>query len=101
MDFENDVRFPCEIEDEDENSFDDDYSCPIETYETEDEKEKCKLSEYFHKFSEKDNKVSVTIRLDRDIVDWFKSQNGKYQTLINGALRAVMQVEKDKIDAIF
>lgn len=99
MDIEDDVRFPCEVEDED--NIDDEYSYITETYETEDEKEKRKLSNYFHKFSEKDNKVSVTIRLDRDIVDWFKSQNGKYQTLINAALRAVMQIEKDKSEELF
>jgi uncharacterized protein (DUF4415 family) len=32
-------------------------------------------------------KQSVTIRLDTDIVDWFKQQGGQYQTLINEVLR--------------
>lgn len=32
-------------------------------------------------------KQSVTIRLDADIVEWFKSQGGHYQTLINEVLR--------------
>lgn len=32
-------------------------------------------------------KQSVTIRLDADIVDWFKEQGGQYQTLINEVLR--------------
>lgn len=39
------------------------------------------------------NKVRITIRLDRDLVQWFKSQaeahgGGNYQTMLNDALRA-------------
>ncbi|MDI6796103.1 MAG: BrnA antitoxin family protein [Desulfatibacillaceae bacterium] len=38
------------------------------------------------------NKVRITIRLDRDIVDWFRQQvekqgGGNYQTMLNDALR--------------
>ena len=38
------------------------------------------------------NKVRITIRLDADVVDWFREQvngagGGNYQTLINDALR--------------
>jgi uncharacterized protein (DUF4415 family) len=38
-------------------------------------------------------KTSVTIRLDADLLDWYKShaENGKYQTEINRALRLYMQ----------
>ena len=37
-------------------------------------------------------KVRITIRLDRDIVQWFKSEvedqgGGNYQTMLNNALR--------------
>lgn len=32
-------------------------------------------------------KQVVTIRLDSDVVAWFKSQQGRYQTAINAALR--------------
>lgn len=32
-------------------------------------------------------KQSVTIRLDTDVVEWFKEQGGQYQTLINEVLR--------------
>lgn len=32
-------------------------------------------------------KQSMTIRLDADIVQWFKEQGGQYQTLINEVLR--------------
>jgi uncharacterized protein (DUF4415 family) len=38
------------------------------------------------------NKVRITIRLDRDIVDWFRSKveeqgGGNYQSMLNDALR--------------
>ena len=38
-------------------------------------------------------KTSVTIRLDADLLDWFKTHadNGKYQTEINRVLRLHMQ----------
>ena len=41
-------------------------------------------------------KVRITIRLDRDVVDYFcdkvrKAHRGNYQTLINDALREHMQ----------
>jgi uncharacterized protein (DUF4415 family) len=37
-------------------------------------------------------KVRITIRLDEDVIDWFRNQvnaagGGNYQTLINKALR--------------
>ena len=33
------------------------------------------------------NKQSITIRLDSDVVEWFKQQGGQYQSLINEVLR--------------
>jgi uncharacterized protein (DUF4415 family) len=38
------------------------------------------------------NKVRITIRLDKDVIQWFRSQveaagGGNYQTLLNDALR--------------
>jgi len=36
-------------------------------------------------------KKPVTIRLDTDVIEWFKSQNGKYQSNINKALREYMR----------
>ena len=33
----------------------------------------------------------VSIRLDQDVVDWFKKQGGRYQTRINAVLRAYMK----------
>ena len=32
-------------------------------------------------------KKSITIRLDSDVVEWFKQQGGQYQSLINEVLR--------------
>lgn len=36
-------------------------------------------------------KKPVTIRLDIDVIEWFKAQNGKYQSNINKALREYMK----------
>jgi len=49
-------------------------------------------------------KMRVTIRLDRDILDWFRRQvddagGGNYQTLINGALRNVIDQQQESLEA--
>jgi len=36
-------------------------------------------------------KSTVTIRLDLDVLEWFKSQGKGYQTRINALLRAYME----------
>lgn len=36
-------------------------------------------------------KTAVTIRLDRQVVDWFKAKGPGYQTRINALLRAYME----------
>jgi len=41
----------------------------------------------------KPRKVAVTIRLDADVVVWFKQPGRKYQTRINQVLRRVMEEE--------
>jgi len=33
-------------------------------------------------------KISVSLKLEADVVDWFKSQGKDFQTLINAVLRA-------------
>ena len=48
-------------------------------------------------------KTRVTIRLDDDILDWFRQQvddagGGNYQTLINGALRGFMQQKQESLE---
>lgn len=40
------------------------------------------------------NKVLVTIRLDKDIIEWFKSGGSRYQTRINALLRSYMNAKK-------
>jgi uncharacterized protein (DUF4415 family) len=39
----------------------------------------------------KENKAQLTIRLDRDVLTWYKSQGRGYQTRINSLLRAYME----------
>ncbi len=48
-------------------------------------------------------KTRVTIRLDDDILDWFRSQadeagGGNYQTLINEALRSVVDRKQEALE---
>ncbi|HPA45842.1 MAG TPA: BrnA antitoxin family protein [bacterium] len=41
-----------------------------------------------------EKKVPVSIRLDKDIVEWFRAQQKPYQTLINAVLRTYMEARK-------
>jgi len=41
-------------------------------------------------------KQAVTMRLDADVLSWFKEQGGGYQTRINKLLRAYMQAHQRK-----
>ena len=43
-------------------------------------------------------KERITVRLDADMVLWFKEQGGGYQTRINGILRAYYEAQKAKSD---
>ncbi len=48
-------------------------------------------------------KTRITIRLDDDILDWFREQvnaagGGNYQTLINRALREYMQQRQEPLE---
>jgi len=48
-------------------------------------------------------KVRVTIRLDKDILDWFRRQvddagGGNYQTVINDALRDVVDRKQEALE---
>ena len=40
---------------------------------------------------DKENKTQLTIRVDHDVLAWFKSQGRGYQTRINSLLRAYME----------
>ncbi len=49
-------------------------------------------------------KTRVTIRLDTDLLDWFRGQThaaggGNYQTLINAALREYVQQQREPLEA--
>ena len=49
-------------------------------------------------------KTRITIRLDDDIIEWFRVQvhdagGGNYQTLINRALREYIQDQKEPLEA--
>lgn len=46
-----------------------------------------------HGLKEKENKAQLTIRVDRDVLAWFKSQGRGYQTRINSLLRAYMKAK--------
>ena len=50
-------------------------------------------------------KTRITIRLDDDILEWFRTQvhaagGGNYQTLINQALRSVMDQSREPIEKV-
>jgi uncharacterized protein (DUF4415 family) len=40
------------------------------------------------------NKAQVTLRIDSDVLDWFKLQGRGYQTQINNLLRAYMEANQ-------
>lgn len=41
-----------------------------------------------------ENKIAISLRLDKDVLDFFKSEGGKYQTRMNAILRSYMQHKK-------
>ncbi len=50
-------------------------------------------------------KTRITIRLDTDVLDWFREQTnaaggGNYQTLINRALRDHMQQQREPLETV-
>jgi uncharacterized protein (DUF4415 family) len=52
-----------------------------------------------------EKKVRITIRLDRDIIDWFRSKvekqgGGNYQTMLNDALRTYMESQEKPIEEV-
>ena len=51
------------------------------------------------------NKVRITIRLDREIIDWFKARveahgGGNYQTMLNDALHAFIGHQDQPLEAM-
>lgn len=52
-----------------------------------------------------EKKVRITIRLDRDIVDWFRLKveeegGGNYQSMLNDALRAYMERQEQPLEEV-
>jgi len=50
-------------------------------------------------------KVRITIRIDRDIIDWFRSKveeqgGGNYQTMLNDALRIYMERQEKPLEEV-
>ena len=50
-------------------------------------------------------KVRITIRLDREIIDWFRSKveeqgGGNYQTMLNDALRTYMERQEQPLEEV-
>lgn len=50
-------------------------------------------------------KARITIRLDKDILDWFRDQvnmagGGNYQTLINRALRQHIERQEEPLEEV-
>jgi uncharacterized protein (DUF4415 family) len=48
-------------------------------------------------------KIRITIRLDEDVIDWFRNQvnaagGGNYQTLINKALREYLGTQAEPLE---
>jgi uncharacterized protein (DUF4415 family) len=41
------------------------------------------------------HKSQITLRIDADVLQWFKDQGKGYQTRINALLRAFMQAHRD------
>ena len=41
-----------------------------------------------------ERKQSVTLRLDKDVLEWFKAQGSRYQSRMNAVLRSYMQAHR-------
>ena len=51
------------------------------------------------------SKIRITIRLDADVINWFKEQvhqagGGNYQTLLNEALREHISRQKEPLETL-
>jgi uncharacterized protein (DUF4415 family) len=47
----------------------------------------------------KPRKVQLTVRVDRDVLNWYRSRGRGYQTQINALLRAYMAASKSVVRA--
>lgn len=44
-------------------------------------------------------KQQLTVRFDRDVVEWFKAQGGGYQTRMNAVLRSYVEAQRRQTQA--
>ena len=44
-------------------------------------------------------KTAISLRVDQDVLDWFKAQGSGYQSRINAVLRSFMNARKGKNQA--
>jgi len=42
-------------------------------------------------------KVPVSLRIDREVVDWFKSHGARYQSRMNAILKAYVQTQRKAV----
>ena len=47
-----------------------------------------------HGLTKPNNKAQVILRIDNDVLEWFRSQGTGYQTQINSLLRAHMEAHR-------
>jgi len=45
----------------------------------------------------KPRKVQLTVRVDRDVLQWYRSRGRGYQTQINALLRAFMEASRSRL----
>ena len=41
-----------------------------------------------------ERKVPISLRMDREVVEWFKARGNRYQSQINGVLKAYVQAHR-------
>lgn len=41
-------------------------------------------------------KQQLTVRLDKDVIDWFRSQGSGYQTRMNAVLRSFVEAQRER-----
>ncbi len=43
-------------------------------------------------------KQQLTVRLDKDVIDWFRAQGRGYQTRMNAVLRSFVEAQRERSD---
>lgn len=66
----------------------------MEETEIMDKKTQDRPTESLQPFHHRPMKQRVTIRIDTDVLNWFKTSDGKYQTRINEALREYIKEQQ-------